>query len=432
MKLLLVLPRNERGYWGKVSKSGKAGFVRLSLPTLAALAPPDWEVEIHDARAKPVNYNAKVDLVGISGFTAEIVSAYGIADNFRKKGVKVIMGGVHVSALPDEALEHADSVVIGEAELVFEKALKDFEAGRMKKKYEAPNLCVMEDMASPRRELLDRKMYVSGFNTLQATRGCPFDCDYCAVTAFFGNEFRTRPVGEVIDEIKPFDTKDFFFTDDNIIGRPKYSKELFKALIPMNRTWGGQASINLAKDPELLELYAKSGGKYAFIGFESLSQKNLDKMSKGWNSAEGFKESIRKIHDAGIDIVASFVFGLDDDDKTVFKNTFDFIMETKLAAAAFHILTPFPGTNTYAQLEKEGRITERDWSRYHTSEVVFKPLGMTPEELQNGYYWIFRETYKLNNVLSRCMRSRKGFIYRLAANFSYRKKGLRMPAAGPL
>ncbi|MEE8575293.1 MAG: cobalamin-dependent protein, partial [Thermodesulfobacteriota bacterium] len=184
MKLLLILPSSERGWWGNISKSGKAGFVRLSLPTMAALTPPEWEVEIHDARVKPVNYGAEVDLVGITGYTNEMPTAYRIADGFRAKGVTVVMGGVHVSALPEEALEHADSVVVGEAEQVWKKLIKDFENGKLKKKYQAANLCKMENMVIPRRELLDRSMYGSGFNTLQSTRGCPFACDYCAVTAF--------------------------------------------------------------------------------------------------------------------------------------------------------------------------------------------------------------------------------------------------------
>ena len=285
MKLLLILPKSDRGYWGKVSKSGKAGFVRLSLPTLAALTPKGWDVEILDARVKPVDYNAQADIVGITGLTSEMPSVYEIADNFRKKGVKVVMGGVHVSALPDEALKHADSIVIGEAELVWDKLLEDFKKGELKQRYQA-DLCDMKNMAIPRRELVDRDMYGSGFNTLQATRGCPFNCDYCAVTAFFGNKFRVRPVDDVIEEIRGFDTKEFFFMDDNIVGRPKYAKELFERLIPLKLEWGSQASITMAKDHELLKLYAKSGGKYAFIGFESLSQKNLEKMHKGWNSAK--------------------------------------------------------------------------------------------------------------------------------------------------
>ena len=426
MKLLLILPKNERSYWGGVSKSGKAGFVRLNLPTIAALTPTDWDVEILDARVKPVDYDAKADLVGITGFTAEMPGAYEIADNFRKKGVKVIMGGIHVSALPDEALQHADAVVIGEAELVWHKLLLDFKRGELKQKYKADKLCDMENMVIPRRNLLNREMY-SGFYTLQATRGCPFNCDYCAVTAFFGQEFRTRPVDEVIEEIKGFGSKKFFFMDDNIVGRPKYAKELFQKLIPLKVIWGSQASITMAKDPELLNLYARSGGRYAFIGFESLSQKSLENLHKGWNSAKDYKEAIKKIHDVGINIIGSFVFGLDEDDSSVFKTTFDFIMETNMDAAQFHILTPLPGTVTYSLLEKEGRIIDRDWARYHTGEVVFQPKGMTVEELQNGYYWIFRNTYTYKNILKRSLRSPNGIIYRIAANLSYRKKALKMP-----
>lgn len=427
MKLILVMPKAERGYWGKVSKSGKAGFVRLNLPTIAALTPEDWDVEILDARAKPVDYDAGVDLVGVTGFTSEIPSAYEIADNFRRKGVKVVMGGVHVSALPDEALRHADAVVIGEAELVWAELLRDFKNGSLKEKYKAPGLCGMNGMVIPRRDLLDRGMYVTGFNTIQATRGCPFNCDYCAVTAFFGNEFRVRPVEDVIDEIRRFDTKEFFFMDDNIVGRPRYAKELFRELIPLKVKWGSQASITMAKDPELLSLYAKSGGRYAFIGLESISQKNLDKMKKSWASVKDYKDAIRNIHAAGINILGSFVFGLDEDDKMVFKNTFDFIMDTGIDAAQFHILTPLPGTVTYGVLEKEGRITDRDWAKYHTGEVVFSPKGMTGEELQRGYYWIFRKTYTIGNIIKRSLRSPRGIIERVAMNLSYRKKALRMP-----
>ncbi len=427
MKLLLILPENRRSYWGGVSKSGKAGFARLSLTTVAGLTPGDWEVEILDARVRPIDLGAPPDLVGITALTAEIPSAYRIADDFRARGVPVVMGGVHVSALPDEALTHADSVVIGEAELVWAGLLDDFKNGVLKKRYKAGRLCDMKDMAVPRRDLLDRSMYGSGFNTLQASRGCPFNCDYCAVTAFFGNEFRVRPVDEVVSEIETFDTKEFFFMDDNIVGRAKYAKSLFKTLVPLGVTWGSQASITMAKDRDLLDLYAKSGGKYAFIGFESLSQKNLENMKKGWNSAKSYRESIKRIHGAGINIVASFVFGLDEDDSSVFQRTFDFIMETNVSAAQFHILTPLPGTVTYGVLEREGRIIERDWARYHTGEVVFKPRSMTIEELQDGYHWIFRKTYTVKNILKRSLRNTHDITYRVGANLSYRKKALKMP-----
>ncbi|MBI5286089.1 MAG: B12-binding domain-containing radical SAM protein [Deltaproteobacteria bacterium] len=426
-RLLLILPRSERGYWGKVSRGGKAGFVRLGLPTIAAMTPPDWDVEILDTRVTPVDFNKRVDLVGITAFTAEIPSAYEIADGFKRRGVKVIIGGVHASAMPEEALGHADSVVVGEAELVWKDVLEDFNNGGLKPIYRSNRLIDMTAMPVARRDLLDRKMYVSGFNTIQATRGCPFDCEFCAVTAFFGKRFRTRPVMEVIEEIKGFDTREFFFLDDNIAGHPGYAKGLFKALIPLKRTWGGQTSITIARDEELLSLYARSGGRYAFIGLESLSRKNLEGMNKGWNSPSGYKESIKRIHKAGINIVGSFIFGLDEDEPSVFKDTLDFIMENKIDAAQFHILTPFPGTRLYETFEREGRITDRDWARYHTGEVVFKPKGMSPEELQQGYFWIYRNTYTPWNILQRSLRGLRGISYRMAVNLSYRRKALRMP-----
>jgi radical SAM superfamily enzyme YgiQ (UPF0313 family) len=425
-KLLLILPRSERGYWGKISKSGKAGLVRLSLPTIAALTPSDWDVEILDERTTTVDFDRKVDLVGITAFTAEIQNAYGIANGFRSKGRKVVMGGIHVSALPDEALKHADSVVVGEAEKVWKALLSDVEKGELKQVYCSDELIEMSGMSVPRRDLLDRSVY-SSFNSLQATRGCPFKCEYCAVTAFFGNKYRTRPVAEVIDEIRGYDMQDFFFVDDNITGKPVYAKELFQALIPLNRVWGGQTTINIAKDDELLSLYAKSGGKYAFIGIETLSEINLKMMNKSWNSPNGYRDAVNKIHKAGINIIGSFIFGLDEDDSSVFQKTYRFIMDNYIDAAQFHILTPFPGTKLYNDMDRQGRITDRDWSKYHTGEVIFKPIGMSAEELQRGYWWIYHKTYELKNMLRRSLRSPRNIVYRVGANLSYRNKARKMP-----
>ncbi|HDH53039.1 MAG TPA: B12-binding domain-containing radical SAM protein, partial [Nitrospirae bacterium] len=295
--------------------------------------------------------------------------------------------------------------------------------------YRSDELIEMTGMPVSRRDLLDRNMY-SSFNSLQATRGCPFKCEYCAVTAFFGNKYRTRPIAEVIDEIRGFDTKDFFFVDDNITGQPKYAKELFRELIPLKRIWGGQTTINFAKDEELLSLYARSGGRYAFIGFETLSESNLGKMNKSWNSPTAYKEAINRIHKAGINIIGSFIFGLDEDDPAVFQKTFDFIMENNIDAAQFHILTPFPGTELYREMDRQGRITDRDWSKYHTGEVIFKPENMTAAELQRGYWWAYRNTYTLKNMVKRCLRSPKNLITRVGANLSYRNKALKMPVTG--
>ena len=393
---------------------------------LAALTPSSWDIEILDSRVTPVDFTKKVDLVGITALTDEIPSAYTIADGFRKEGINVVMGGIHVSALPEEALKHADSVVIGEAEPVWMELLQDAEKGELKPIYHAKGLIEMNSMPVPHRELLDRKMYTS-FNTLQATRGCPYNCNYCAVTAFFGKKYRTRPIADVIDEIRAFDTRDFFFVDDNIIGESSYAKELFRALVPLKRIWGGQATIRIAEDEELLSLYAQSGGKYAFIGFETLSQENLKNLRKSWNATKRYKEAIQRIHKAGINIVGSFIFGLDEDDTTVFEETFDFIMESGIDAAQFHILTPFPGTELYNSMEKDGRIIDRNWSKYHTGEVVFQPKNMSCDELQRGYWHIFRKTYTIYNVFKRCIRSPKNIVFRIGMNLSYRKKALKMP-----
>jgi len=426
MKILLILPKHAGGLLGGVSKSGKAGFARLSLTALAAITPVDIDVRILDARVEEVDYSAPVDLVGITGLTSEIPNAYEMADGFRRKGTKVVMGGVHVSALPDEALTHADSVVVGEAELVWRDLIKDFRLGKLKSIYKADDFVDMSNIPIPRRSLLNYDMYTS-FSTLQATRGCPFKCDFCTVTTFFGNTYRCRPVEDVINEVKGLPNKNVVFLDDNIVGRPKFAKELMRALIPLKVKWGSQGSITIAKDDELLSLYSKSGGQYIFIGFESISSENLDDVQKGWNTIENYEKAIKKIHDAGIDIIGSFILGMDHDDKASFRTTLNFLIKNKIDCVMFHILTPLPGTRLFKRLEKEGRIIDRNWSKYHTGSVVFKPLLMTTYELQEGYHWIYREFYSYTNMLKRIFQSPRNIIYRAAVNLSYGRKAMKLP-----
>lgn len=425
-KLLLILPANPRGFWGKVH-SGKAGLIRLSLPTIAALTPSDWDVQIIDSRVQEIDHSIKADLVGLTAFTGEVPYAYAAADRFRKAGIPVVMGGVHVSALPQEALQHADSVVVGEAEYVWKDLLRDLENKRLKPIYHAEQFCDMLNMVAPAYDLMDVKMHGGGY-ALQATRGCPFDCDYCAVTGVFGRTFRMRPVAEVVSAVKAFPGRDFFFLDDNICGNSAYAKELFKAIVPLKKRWGGQTSITFTRDNELLRLYQASGGRYALIGFETITQEGLAGVNKPWNKAAEYAGAVRQIHAAGINILGSFIFGLDGDDISVFDRTLEFIMENNIDAAQFHILTPFPGTRLYDAMKAQNRIIDTDWAKFTTCEVVYTPKNMTPGQLQDGYHRVYRQTYSIPNILKRVLRRfDSGIVYRSAINFSSRNKARRMP-----
>ena len=426
MKILLVQPR-ATGFIGQVSKSGKAGFARVTLTTIAALTPPQHEVVIHDARLGDPNYDGDWDLVGFTGMTCEIPHVYQMADKFRKRGKTVVIGGYHATALPEEAAKHADIVVVGEAEGLWPQILLELENGGAKQSnYQNADMIEMQDMSIPRRELLNRNMYTV-FSTLQATRGCPFDCNFCTVTKFFGRSYRCRPVEEVVAEIKSQPAKQWMFLDDNLIANGTYAKELFLALIPLGITWGSQASVTLMRDAELMDLYAAAGGRFVFIGFESLSAEALKSVGKGINRPEEYVAGIRQLHRRGITIMGSFMFGLDGDDLGVFKRTVDFVNAAKIDVVLYHILTPFPGTRLYEEMDRQGRIHDRDWSHYDACQSVIHPQRMTSEELQNGWYWAVRETYRLPNILRRILRLEAGWKHRLAASYSYFRKASRCP-----
>jgi len=427
LKILLVQPKST-GFIGQISRSGKAGFARVTLTTIAALTPPQHEVVIHDARLCEPDYEQNWDLVGFTGMTCEIPHVYRMADAFRRRGKTVAIGGYHATALPEEAAQHADIVVAGEAEGIWPQILMEIGNGGAERTiYQNQALVEMREMAIPRRHLLDRQMY-SVLNTIQATRGCPFDCDYCAVTRFFGRSYRCRPVAEVVAEITSQSGKHWMFLDDNLIPDKKYVKELFRALIPLGITWGAQASFNLTQDAELMDLYAQAGGRFIFIGFESISAETLKKVRKGFNRPADYAAGIRQLHRRGITIMGSFMFGLDGDDLSVFRRTVDFVNAAKIDLALYNILTPLPGTRLYEAMDRQGRIHDRDWSHYDACHAVIHPQGMSSEELQNGWYWAVRETYKLPNILRRISRLDPGWKNRLAAAYSYFRKAKKCPA----
>ena len=424
MKLLIVAPKWPDGsLWGQIYFR----FPYLALTTLAALTGEDWEVSIIDENVDTIDFSDSPDLVAITIMTALAKRGYEIADSFRRKGVSVVLGGIHPTMMKDEAKTHADSVVMGEAEETWPLVLSDFKRGNLQPFYESANFCSLDKLAVPERNLLNRKGYFFT-NTVQTTRGCPFDCVFCSVTSFYGRTYRVRPVENVISEIAQMEKGFLFFVDDNIVGKPSYAKELFGALIPLKIKWFSQASLSVVKDRELLNLAQRSGCKGLFIGFESLSQENLRAMGKSTNRVSEYKDAIRMLHDHGIGIQGSFIFGMDHDDSSVFSDVIRFIEKTHLEAVLFSVLTPFPGTRIYETLQRENRIIDTDWEKYDMNHVVFRPKKMTPEELQEGFNWAYRRLYGHRSILTRLFPFNRNSLFYGVQNYGFRqawKKTLR-------
>jgi len=416
LKLELILPSWQKAKWPK-----KIYPSHLSLPVLAALTPPDVEVSATEEEIEDVIYKDDVDLVGISFMTPFAHRAYEIGDGYRRRGVKVVLGGVHATALPGEAIEHADAVVIGEAENIWARVIEDCKKNSLKKFYRSDEPAALNNLPIPRRELSGKKIPFSPLS-IQTSRGCPFSCEFCCVTDFFGGKFRTRPIRDVIEEIAISGNRNWIFVDDNIIGNPGYAKKLFRELAALKIRWIGQSSLLIARNRELLKLAAKSGCFGLFIGFESLNPENLYAVGKHFNKVETYEEDVKTINDSGIMIQASFIFGFDRDDSDVFERSVEFLIENKICIASLCVLTPFPGTKLYKRLEKEGRILTRDWSKYDYGTSVFTPKLMTSQQLEKGARWACQEFYSIPSIISRFSRNRHHPLVYAMTNWSYRAK----------
>jgi radical SAM superfamily enzyme YgiQ (UPF0313 family) len=331
--------------------------------------------------------------------THQATRAYEIADRFRKEGVPVIMGGMHPTVLPEEALTHADSVVIGEAEPVMEKLLDDFLAGRLASHYRAP---IPEgDLLTvpwPRREILAGKRYLTT-QTVQASRGCPYDCPFCTVTPYFGHRFRYRAPADILAEISSFPRKLVVFLDDNLLGDPVKAKPLLEGMCDLGIRWGSQTNLRFAEDPDMLKLVARSGCIGLFVGIESVTGPNSRLAKSGSRYPQ--VELMKRIRDAGIILETSIIFGFDDHDESIFEKTLRFVEECTPSVPTFHILTPYPGTALFRQFDEEGRLLHKDWKRYNHAEVVFKPKLMSPEQLYRGWVETRKEAYRWPSILSR-------------------------------
>lgn len=399
MKIQLLLPAGEihRHQTGIFKRSLR--YAPLTLTTLAALVPPELnaEVAIQDEGVQPLDLAFKADLVGISCITGTAKRGYAIADELRARGHTVVFGGVHATLLPDEAAQHADCVVTGYAEQAWPTLLRDFQRGELKPRYYGSAGRILAGLPHARRDLLDRKRY-STINSIEAVRGCPHRCDFCTVPAAWPNIYSHRPVEEVIAELRTFAGRTALFIDLSPVEDIHYIKALYKAMIPLRMRWVGLSTTRIVDDAELLKLAAQSGCKGLLIGFESVSQASLDGTNKGFHASAGYAETVKKLHDHGIGIQGCFVFGFDTDDESVFERTAEFVDRTKIDLPRYAVMTPFPNTGAFRQLKAQGRLLHEHWPLYDVEHVVFQPRLMSPERLQEGLEWTWRQSYSWRSL----------------------------------
>jgi radical SAM superfamily enzyme YgiQ (UPF0313 family) len=421
VKLHLISPTKK----GETYLFNKGLLAPLGLMYLAACTPEEVEIRLIDENTERLDFTEVPDLVGITTMTATAPRAYEIASRYREMGSKVVLGGVHASMLPEEALQYADTVVIGEAEGTWPQVVADAQAGRLQPIYKQEEFLDFSRPIKPRRDLIDPKRYWCA-NSVQVSRGCPHACNFCSVTAFNGHKVRMRDVDSVLEEVETLTRGNLSrrrivaFVDDNIAGRPAQAKELFRALIPHKIRWGSQASIDMARDEELVALAAESGCQFLFIGLETTSAAALKEMGKRQNKAEQYEEGLRLLRKYGIQVMGAFVFGFDSDDETVFADTLDFAMRNKIQVAQFAALVPYPGTRLYKQTVEEERVEPGYWfDESWDSRVVFQPKKMSAQRLDQETHAVSRRFYSYPSIFKR-MYPHRGVSYWFAFNLLYR------------
>ncbi len=406
MKVTLIKPKYPSTHEsGALSNKINLWSYFSSLVVVSSLFPDSCDIEYYDEDFEPIDFLRETDYVLLTSLTYSSPRAYEIAAIYKEANIPVIMGGIHASLVPDEALQHVDSIIIGEAEAVFDELYNDMLSGHLKKVYKSNSFIPADKIAGLDRRLIVRKDYLKKKNVTQFVRGCPHNCTFCTVTKFFGNKFRYRPLEQVIDEIKfqlkLSNNKMVSFLDDNIFADKRKAKEFLRGLIPLKIHWWSQGTLNVADDEELLQLMKESGCVCIFVGIEDISQEGLRELNKNCNIISKYHEQIEKIHKKDIMVMAGFIFGLETHDETIFGDVLDFIQENKIELPFFSILTPYPGTDMYNNLLKEGRILTKDWSLYNHSNVVYKPKNLSPEALLEGFNNVMKETYSISKINER-------------------------------
>ena len=397
-KLILpALTEATSPYWRPIKYSL---FPPLGLATLAAYLDPDIEVTIQDEHVERLRLDDHPDLVVIQVYITNAYRAYRIADQYRARGAYVVLGGLHVTSVPDEAAPHADTIVLGPGEDTFPRFLRDLAAGRPATRY-VSTIRTLEGVPPIRRDLIQRHRYLVP-NSIVVSRGCPHHCSFCYKDAFFegGRGFYTQHVDDALSEIARLPGRHLYFLDDHLLGHVRFARELFRGMRGMGRVFQAAATVDSVLRDDLIEEAAAAGLRSLFVGFESLSPRSLQDANKRQNLGRDYQRVVRRLDDLGIMINGSFVFGLDGDDRDVFARTVDWAVQSGITTATFHILTPYPGTALYARMKAEDRLVTHDWDRYDTREVVYRPVGLTADELKAGYDWSYREFYRWGNIMT--------------------------------
>lgn len=422
MKIALISPkgplyRHKGGIFGKSLR-----YQPLTLPTLAALAPGELDAsfEIFDEGVEDVRPDLEADLIGMTVITGNAPRAYELADSFRRRNIPVVLGGPHVTLLPEEALRHADAVCVGYAEDTWPQLLRDFASGRMRPLYrQEENFSLMRDMPLPRRDLMSPRHYLTQA-VFEASRSCIHDCEFCVAPTAWGQRQYQKSVDWIVRDIRSLNPKKILFVDLNLVSDPEYARQLFRALIPLKLEWFGLSTVMIAHDPELMELMAESGCRGLLLGLETLSDGSLADAQKSFNASVDYSELIRTLHSLKIAIQGCFVFGLDHDTPAVFEKTADYAIELGVDLPRFAILTPFPGTPLYRRLDSEGRVLTKNWELYDGQHVVFRPLNMTPEELMRGHERAWKKVYGWRGMARRLRNAGNVGALKLSANLGYR------------
>ena len=421
MRVALLSPKGPlyRNRGGIFKKSLR--YQPLTLTTLAALAPEEMGIDFRliDEGIDDIPLDLQADLVGITVITGTAPRSYELARQFRERGIPVVLGGPHVTLMPDEAVQHADAICVGYAEQTWPRLLRDFAAGSMQRRYDQGHDFTLENSPIPRRDLLDGRKFLTQA-VFEATRACAHNCEFCVAPTAWGRKQFQKSIETVVADIRSVGKKRIIFIDLNLISDRHYAERLFQALIPLELNWFGLSTSLIGRDPDLMKLMARSGCKGLLIGFETISKGSLSDAGKRFNEPTDYHSLIVDLHRLGISLQGCFVFGLDHDTPDTFDETARFVIDSAIDLPRFAVLTPFPGTPLFNRLNSQGRILTRNWELYDGQHVVFQPKNMSIEELQEGHERTWKKVYSLSSIAKRIGTSRTQLPIAVMANLGYR------------